>query len=221
MKALRMISAAPVALAGCSGPLSTLDPVGHAARDIALLWWGMLAGAGAITVFVLVLLVLAMGRPRATTQGRWVYGLGLWFSMAVLGAVLAAGLWVGERILPRDDGAVTVQAHAFQWGWTFSHDGADGQPVESEGVLHIPAGQPVDILITSQDVIHSFWVPRLGGKLDAIPGRENRLRVQADSAGRFDGLCAEFCGLGHAAMRFEVVAHDTWPPVDPESPEGP
>ncbi|MCC5958765.1 MAG: cytochrome c oxidase subunit II [Rhodobacteraceae bacterium] len=211
------IWAAPVALVGCSGPLSTLDPGGHIARDIAWLWWGMFAGAGLITVFVLVLLAVAFGRPRETTQKRWVFGLGLWFSLAVLSMVLAAGLWVGERILPRDDGAVTVRAHAFQWGWEFAHDGAGGQLVEGEGTLHIPAGQPVDILITSQDVIHSFWVPRLGGKIDAIPGRVNRLRVQADSAGRFDGLCAEFCGLGHAAMRFEVIAHDDWPPADPDA----
>lgn len=217
MTARYAIWATPVALAGCSGPLSTLDPGGHIARDIAWLWWGMFAGAGLITVFVLVLLAVAFGRPRETTQRRWVYGLGLWFSLAVLSTVLAAGLWVGERILPRDDGAVTVRAHAFQWGWEFAHDGADGQLVEGEGTLHIPAGQPVDILITSQDVIHSFWVPRLGGKMDAIPGRVNRLRVQADTAGRFDGLCAEFCGLGHAAMRFEVIAHDDWPPADPDA----
>ncbi|MDD7971355.1 cytochrome c oxidase subunit II [Roseinatronobacter alkalisoli] len=212
-----LIWVAPLALAACAGPLSTLDPGGHIARDIALLWWVMLAGAGVITAFVLVLLGFAWGAPRRTAQGRWVYGLGLWFPLAVLTALLGVGLWVGERILPRDDGAVTVHAHAFQWGWQFTHDGADGQPVESDGVLHIPAGQPVDILVSSQDVIHSFWVPRLGGKMDAIPGRVNRLRVQTDGAGRFDGLCAEFCGLGHAGMRFVVVAHDDWPPADPDT----
>ncbi|MBR3370621.1 MAG: cytochrome c oxidase subunit II [Rhodobacteraceae bacterium] len=213
MKCSRAIAAAPVVLAACSGPLSTLDPGGDVARDIARLWWGMLAGAVLITVFVLVLLALGFGRPRAALQRHWIYGLGLWFSMAVLAVVLGAGLWVGERIVPRDDGAVTVRAHAVQWGWHFTHDGADGRPVTDTRTLHIPAGQPVDILVTSQDVIHSFWVPQLAGKMDAIPGRVNRLRVQADRAGRFDGLCAEFCGLGHAAMRFDVRAHDVWPPA--------
>ncbi|MGP9790127.1 cytochrome c oxidase subunit II [Roseinatronobacter sp. NSM] len=210
------IAAAPAVLAACSGPLSTLDPGGDVARDIARLWWGMLAGAVLITALVLVLLALGFGRPRAALHRHWIYGLGLWFSMAVLVGVLGAGLWVGERNVPRDDGAVRVRAHAVQWGWRFTHDGADGQPVTDTRRLHIPAGQPVDILITSQDVIHSFWVPRLGGKLDAIPGRENRLRVQAARAGRFDGLCAEFCGAGHAAMRFEVIAHEDWPPAAPE-----
>jgi len=66
---------------------------------------------------------------------------------------------------------------------------------------------PVDLVITSGDVIHSFWIPRLAGKMDAIPGRVNVLRVQADTPGPYAGECAEFCGTGHAGMRFEVVVH--------------
>ena len=71
----------------------------------------------------------------------------------------------------------------------------------------LPAGMPVDLVITSGDVIHSFWIPRLAGKMDAIPGRVNVLRVQADTPGPYAGECAEFCGTGHAGMRFEVVVH--------------
>jgi cytochrome c oxidase subunit 2 len=74
-------------------------------------------------------------------------------------------------------------------------------------VLHLPAGTPVDIVVTSKDVIHAFWVPRLAGKIDAIPGRVNRLRIRADLPGRYEGLCNEFCGLDHANMRFAVIAH--------------
>ena len=62
-------------------------------------------------------------------------------------------------------------------------------------------------MVTSRDVIHSFWIPRLAGKIDAIPGHANVLRIQADAPGRFEGLCAEFCGVGHPGMRFQVVAH--------------
>ncbi|WP_333829285.1 cytochrome c oxidase subunit II [Pararhodobacter sp.] len=201
-------------LAGCDGPLSALNPAGPVAQDVAWLWWAMLAGAGLITLMVGVLVALGFGRPRDIPERRWTIALGLWFSVAVLGAVLAAALWVGERILPRDDGAVQVQAHAFQWGWRFTQPGADGEPVETIDILYIPAGQPVDVLVTSEDVIHAFWVPRLAGKIDAIPGRTNRLRLLADTPGSHDGLCAEFCGLGHSVMRFQLIAYPPGAPPE-------
>ena len=196
--------AVPLALAGCEGPLSALSPAGPAARDIAGLWWTMLAGAGALTALVLVLLAMAFGPPRQITPTRWTHGLGMGLSAVVLIPLLGAGLWVGERILPRDDGALAVRVHAVQWHWEFTHDGPDG-PVETRDRLILPAGQPVDMVITSADVIHSLWVPQLGGKMDAIPGRTNRLRLQADAPGLLVGQCAEFCGAGHAIMRFEVL----------------
>jgi cytochrome c oxidase subunit 2 len=71
----------------------------------------------------------------------------------------------------------------------------------------MPAGTPVDILVTSQDVIHAFWIPRFAGKIDALPGHVNRLRIQADQPGRYAGQCNEFCGLGHAGMRFDVIVY--------------
>ncbi len=77
----------------------------------------------------------------------------------------------------------------------------------TKNVLHLPAGTPVDIEVTSVDVIHAFWVPRLAGKIDAVPGHVNRLRIQADQPGRYEALCNEFCGVGHAGMRFTVIAH--------------
>lgn len=204
--------AVPVLLAGCNTPLSTLAPAGPVAADIAVLWWVMLAGAAVLTLLVVGLVAAGFGRPRQVDERRWSVTLGVWFPLTVLAVLLAAAIWAGERAVARGP-AVEVRAHAFQFGWTFTHPGPDG-PVETATVLHIPAGQPVDVLITAQDVIHGFWVPRLSGKLDAIPGRENRLRLQADQPGSYDGVCAEFCGLGHAAMAFEVVAHppDNWPP---------
>ncbi len=217
----RGLCAAPIVLAGCSGPLSTLAPSGPAARDIATLWWGMLIGSVVLTLMVVILLVMAFRQKREVEARFWTIGMGVWFSLGVLSAVLAAGLWVGERIIPRDDEAVTVEAHAYQWGWVFRHTGADGAEVETDGRLHIPAGQPVDVLITSEDVIHSFWVPQLAGKLDAIPGRVNRARIKADTAGAYEGLCAEFCGVGHAHMRFTLEAHDSWPPDLSDEAEAP
>ena len=213
----------PFTLAGCGGPLSTLTPAGPAARDIAALWWAMLAGAGVLTVLVLVLLALAFGPPRPVRPRVWTHGLGLGLSALVLVPLLAAGLWVGERLLPRADDALRVQAHAVQWQWRFTQPGPDG-PVTTTDRLVIPAGRPVDIEITAGDVIHSFWVPALGGKLDAIPGRTNTLRLQAEAPGTLAGQCAEFCGLGHAVMRFEVVvvAAEDWPDaLQDENTRGP
>lgn len=85
---------------------------------------------------------------------------------------------------------------------------ADPSVPESVNEVHIPAGQPVDIHLTSADVIHGFWVPRLGGKIDAIPGRVNVIRIEADRPGSYTGVCAEFCGTGHAHMHFRLIAHE-------------
>jgi len=89
------------------------------------------------------------------------------------------------------------------------------QCIRLHNELHIPANTPVDIYVTSSDVIHSFWVPRLAGKIDAIPGHTSVLRLEADEPGDYRGQCAEFCGRGHAHMQFRVSAHsktdfETW-----------
>lgn len=180
----------------------------------------MLIGAGLITVLVLALAGLALWRgPRPVSERRWTIWWGLGFSMSVLAVLLGFALWTGERMIARGDGALQVQAEARQWGWRFVQPGPGG-PVATEGVLYVPAGQPFDIVLTSRDVIHSFWVPQLGGKMDAIPGHRNIHRLQADAPGRHEGLCAEFCGLGHAAMRFEVVVYDPAAPPPFVSAEG-
>ncbi len=198
-------------LAGCAESLSTLAPAGPAAEAIAGLWWAMLAGSGVI--FLLVMVLLAMGFRRRTapvnpSERTWLVGGGLVFPTVVLAALLAFGLVIGERLLAGSRGdLVTVQAHAAQWTWTFRQNGAHA-PIERVGTLDIPAGRPVDVRISSADVIHSFWVPRLAGKLDAIPGKINTQRIEASQPGVYAAQCAEYCGVGHAGMRFRVVVHD-------------
>lgn len=193
--------------------LSTVDPAGPAARTIAALWWGLLAGAALIFGLVLILISLAFRRRAGTgDEGRqvrvWIVGLGLVFPMAVLAALLAYGLAVGERLLPRGgDDVARVAAEGRQWAWTFTYEDAPG--LSTEGTLHIPADRPVDVAITTADVIHSFWVPRLAGKLDAIPGHVNVLRIEADAPGTYAGLSAEFSGAGYDRFTFSVTAHDT------------
>lgn len=176
----------------------------------------MLIGAALITALVLVLVALALRRGAApTSERRWTIHWGLGFTMSVLALLLGFGLWTGERMISRADDALRVEAEARQWGWRFTQPGPGGERVTTEGVLYVPTGAPFDIVLRSADVIHSFWVPQLGGKMDAIPGHENIHRLQADAPGRHEGLCAEFCGLGHAAMRFEVVVYDPdGPPPD-------
>jgi len=204
--------AAAVSLGGCSGALSTLEPAGRSAEEIAFLWWLMLAGGAGIFLLVMVLLALAFRRRRRQEQQSerlWIMGGGLVFTSAVLMLLLGYGIVLGERLIANDEpGLVTAEAEARQWQWTFRTPGADGATIERVGVLDIPAGVPVDLRITSADVIHSFWAPRLAGKLDAIPGKVNVLRIQPAQPGIYQGVCAEYCGVGHARMPFLVVVHD-------------
>lgn len=193
---------------GCAGPLSTLSPAGPAAEAIAILWWIMLAGSGLILLLVIGLMVLAFRRGGGgpVSARLWLIGGGIIFPAVILTVLLIAGLILGERTIPGSRAhAVTVAAEADQYHWRFSYPGT--QANATEGVLHIPAGRPVIVEISSSDVIHSFWVPQLGGKMDAIPGHVNRLRIEAFAPGDFAGVCAEYCGVGHAGHIFRVVAH--------------
>jgi len=202
-------------LAGCTESLSIVHPAGSAAEVIATLWWVMLIGATAIFLLVTVLLVLSFRRgeqpsgPEADARREriWIQGFGLAFSLIVLAALTGYGLYVGERLLPRPGpDVVTVRAEGARWQWRFTYDDAPGRT--TLGVLHIPARRQVDVQITTVDVIHSFWAPRLGGKLDAIPGHVNVLRIEADTPGDYAGVSAEFNGRGYTGHRFIVRAHD-------------
>ena len=196
-------------LCGCTGPLSTLDPRGPASDSIATLWWVMLAGAAVLFALVMVLFALVYLRPgwgSSVSPARWIALGGLALPAVVLVPLVAYALVTGERLLPLPGSAVPrIEAEGRQWAWTFRYPDHGG--VTTKEVLHLPAGAPVDIVVTSLDVIHAFWVPQLAGKIDAVPGRVNRLRIQADRPGSYEALCNEFCGLGHAGMRFVVIVH--------------
>ncbi|MBU8975868.1 MULTISPECIES: cytochrome c oxidase subunit II [unclassified Lysobacter] len=200
---------AALALSGCDRPLSTLDPAGPAADSIATLWWVMLAGGAVLFLLVMALWVLVIKRPgwgSSLSPTRWIVLGGLALPAVVLLPLLAYALIAGERLLPLPGRSpLQVEAVARQWNWTFRYP--DNGGMATNGVLHLPADTPVDINVTSDDVIHAFWVPRLAGKIDALPGHVNRLRIRAPVPGRYEGLCNEFCGLGHANMRFTVIVH--------------
>jgi len=210
-------------LTSCNGPYSTLDPAGPTAHSITLLWWGMFGFATVVLIAVVLLWLYAMhrdpGNPdpahAAAIQRRLIIGGGLILPTASILLLLIIGVPMGQRMHPQqisgqDTAYIEVTGH--QWWWEVRYPGTG---VTLQNTLHIPAGTAVNIHLRSSDVIHSFWVPRLAGKLDAIPGVTNILRLQVDEPGTYYGQCAEFCGLQHAHMLFTVEAHtqedfDTW-----------
>ncbi|MEQ8266480.1 MAG: cytochrome c oxidase subunit II [Parvibaculum sp.] len=202
---------AGAALSGCSGDLSVLDPAGPAARDIATLWWAMLAGGAVLFLLVMGLFALTMLKPGFGGRWRertWIVGGGILMPVPVLALLLFFAFAMGERHLPwrGEHNPVRIEARAHMWYWEFRYpDYPDATP--TIGVMHMPARYDVDVIATSDNVIHGFWVPRLGGKVDATPGHETVVRLYADRPGAYGGICAEYCGTGHTAMTFRVEAH--------------
>jgi len=204
-----------LSLSGCSHDYSILSPAAPGARSVMTVWWGMLIGFSAVMLAVVVLWLLAIRRPPTDLpakvvrkhQRRWLLWGGLALPVSAMALVLAYGIPAGQRMLPLGTGngdALRVNVTARQWQWDVYYPDSG---IRLEDELHLPAGEAVDVYLTSVDVIHSFWVPRLGGKLDMLPGRTNVLRLEPDTPGRYRGQCAEFCGLGHAHMKFSVVVH--------------
>lgn len=196
-------------LAGCAAPLSALDPAGPHAGGVARLWWIMLAGCMAAFAVMAVLLTLAFVRRGEARTGLWLGFLGTALPVLLLTVLTSYAFAIGRAGLPLPAAhAVAVEATGHRFYWTFRQPGPGRRAIATRDTLHIPAGRPVDVHVRSVDVIHSFWVPRLAGKMDAIPGHTNVLRIEAARPGSYAGRCAEFCGLGHAVNRFTVVAHD-------------
>ena len=194
-------------------PPPVLDPAGPYAGSIATLSWALFGMAAVVTAIVLAAMWVALFGPerlRAKLGGTaviWVAGVA--FPVVVLTGLLIWGLTLTNRLTepPRGD-EMRVRVTGQMWWWRVAYLDEQGRPVVHDAnELHIPVGRPVVLELGSDDVIHNFWVPRLSGKLDMIPGRENVMRIQADEAGLFGGVCAEFCGGPHALMGFTVVAH--------------
>ncbi len=209
-----MAAGALLAATACSGPQSALDPAGPAAASIATIWWWMLGGAVLVWALVLALLVRALLRGENTRAlarpQRLIVAGGLVLPTVVLAALLVFGSVQSSRITGSgSEVGLVVEVNARQWQWTFHYLDANGAVTATTvDALVLPRGRMVEFRVGSQDVIHSFWIPRLGGKVDAIPGRINRIRLRADRAGAIRGQCAEFCGLEHAHMAFDVHVLD-------------
>jgi cytochrome c oxidase subunit 2 len=180
---------------------SVLTPHGPAASEIAELSWVLFAGGGAILLLVIVAAILAMRSRAWLAHEKFVAVAGVAFPVVVLTALLLYVYAVGARLHATPAARLTIEVSAEQWWWRVRYPG-----FETANEIRIPAGQPVELVLRSADVIHSFWVPNLAGKVDMIPGRDNRLVLLAAQEGVFRGQCAEFCGGPHALMALHVVA---------------
>jgi cytochrome c oxidase subunit II len=201
-----------LALAGCAGPQSALDPAGPNAASLH--WLGMILyiGATAVTLLVTVLMLWPFLRRRAGAPLERRHNIFLWGggvalpSVALLGLIPLVLLTGNELRAPTASTRLTIDVTGFVYWWEMSYRLPDGARATTANELYIPAGEPVQLFLRSDDVIHSFWVPSLAGKTDMIPGRVNRMVIEAHEPGTWRGQCAEYCGAQHALMAFDVVA---------------
>jgi cytochrome c oxidase subunit 2 len=195
-------------------PPPVLDPAGPYARDITILAWALLA-MGVVVTFVVALAVgvAVFGDARAKSKygGEkliWIGGVAA--PVIVLSSLLVWGLALtAHQTQPPTGDEQRIRISGEMWWWRVTYLDEEGnEKFHDANEIHVAVGQPTILELTSADVIHSFWAPQLGGKLDMIPGRVNLLRFIADEPGTYGGQCAEYCGGPHALMGFMVVAHE-------------
>jgi cytochrome c oxidase subunit 2 len=183
---------------------SILSAHGPAATAIAELAWVLFAGGAAILVAVLALIAYAVSaRPAWLAREGFIAAAGIAFPVLALSVLLAYVYAIGSPNAAHSGASLKIEVIAEQWWWRVRYPG-----FETANEIRIPAGRPVELVLRSADVIHSFWVPSLAGKVDMIPGRDNRLLLIAQKSGEFRGQCAEFCGGPHAKMALHVIAED-------------
>jgi cytochrome c oxidase subunit 2 len=202
-------------LGGCGGNQDTVSPAAHAERSITNLFWVMFGVA--CVGFGVIVLLLFLGWARRTkptlpfgggerAATTVVLGLGIALPVALLVALF---IWSDIFVLnstaapAKGSSAMTIRVIGHQWWWEARYDGSRAVTANE---IHIPVRTHVDVVLTTGDVIHSFWIPELNRKVDMIPGLHNQLLLDADRPGVYRGQCSEFCGLQHAHMSVEVVA---------------
>lgn len=219
MKIHRAVLFPVVVLPGCSGAQSALSAAGDQATDLQTLFW-LIVGVCTV-MFLLVLAFLTLGiwrrRPAETDEKTEIAppdhgllrALWLWAGGIVTGlVVLIIASFLTDRALVASDASaqVEVRVTAHQWWWRIEYRDRAGQDawIETANELHLPVDQTARVFLVSGDVIHSFWVPNLAGKMDVIPGKNNALALTPRRMGWFRGQCTEFCGMQHAHMGLDV-----------------
>lgn len=205
-------------LPGCTPPLA-LDPQTPQGRAVAGLIWWFTGLCTVIWILVLLGLAFAIWRPRLVPadplaldqraerrSGRVVAVLIGLTGVIVIGLTVLS-FAAQRQLFEPADGALTIDIVGHQWWWEVVYNSPDSsQTLTTANEIHVPVGRPVTLDLTSNDVIHSFWVPSLMGKADLIPGRHNDLTFTAEKPGIYNGSCAEFCGMQHAHMGIRVIA---------------
>ena len=208
------VLAGSVLLGGCGRDVqSVMAPKGIQAGQIADLAW-LLFGFGTFVLAIVIAAVWLAIRGSSRTRRMLAQENDrhrAWHRVSGRDADAAAGLRrladaIPSRPRPADRNAVGIEVVGEQWWWRVTYSGSDGTPIASANEIRIPVGMPVTFTLKAADVIHSFWVPSLGGKVDMIPGRTTHLQLTAERPGIYRGQCAEYCGGPHALMAFEVVA---------------
>jgi cytochrome c oxidase subunit 2 len=214
------ILAAGSSAAACRENHSALVPHGPVAEEIAVLTFVLFGVAAMVAIVVGVALTLAL---RGTDRSRkWIADPrtviigGAVFPVVVLSVLLLAGLRLTAALSAAEaKDAIRIEVTGEQWWWRVRYQGADGHTLESANEVRIPVGRDIVFALKSADVIHSFWIPSLAGKVDMIPGRSTSLRLAANKPGIYRGICAEYCGGAHALMALDVIAmpapdYDSW-----------
>ena len=203
-------------LAGTASAASIFDSHSASGASIARLFWIVFGIAAVIFVGVEVALVAFTIRYRRrgdeAGEPRQIFGNRrlelIWTGIPIVTLAIVFGIMVvtmrGVEAGPvNDPSALTIEVIGHQWWWEYRYP---DQQIVTANELHLPAGQPVHLRLTSADVIHDFWVPALGRKMDLIPSQTNDLWFQVDKPDVYTGSCAEYCGLQHAGMRLRVFA---------------
>ena len=200
--------ASALGILACDGPQSVLATAGREAERVATLWWWLAGGALLIWLGMVALLLFAL-KKEAGPGGReplLILGGGVVLPTVVLTLLLAYSLSMLPDMTARASSAsLRIDVAGEMWWWRVRYIGPDGEAVELANEIRMPVGERVGFTLTSPDVIHSFWIPALGGKRDMVPGRVNHLVLEPTRTGTFRGACAEYCGASHAHMNLDVV----------------
>jgi cytochrome c oxidase subunit 2 len=219
--AVGAVAVAALALAACSDDSpSILDHHGPEARHVAGVWWLMFGLATAVYVIVAGLVIFAILRGRRRSQpsegeagvaaasggpseSAFIWAGGIVAPVVILAVLAVVTVTTTRDVRRAQPGELQIEVTAKRWWWDVRYPESG---VVTADEIHIPAGRPIDFVLRSDNVVHSFWVPQLAGKVDTIPGQTNHLRLEAETPGTYLGQCAEYCGIQHARMGFQIIA---------------